>query len=51
MPAPTLEPGGPYLPRELVSTLGALKLPHAPVPADMDAELLNGCKGGKSSSQ
>lgn len=38
--------GMPHLPRELVATLGALELPHALVPADVDAQLFHGC-GGK----
>lgn len=38
--------GMPHLPRELVAALGALELPHALVPADVDAQLFHGC-GGK----
>ena len=37
--------GMPHLPRELVAALGALELPHALVPADVDAQLLHRCEG------
>lgn len=33
--------GRPHLPRELVAALSALELPHALVPADVDAQLFN----------